>query len=109
MLLLFGLASMQVVLELTKGESSPDCFSTQTYLVNGKFTGPTIYAKQGQKLTVTVNNLLNSSISIHFHGLKQKGSQFADGASGISNAPIPPLQSRTVVSQIASDEHVLVV
>lgn len=82
---------------ITRGHAAPDCVSQQeAFLVNGEFTGPVIYAQINSVLRVTVVNDNNSPMSIHFHGLHQRGSQFADGAAGITNAPILPGETRSV-------------
>ncbi|KAJ3099746.1 hypothetical protein HDU97_002772 [Phlyctochytrium planicorne] len=69
-----------------------DCFErTSVLMVNGQFPAPEIRANAGDILEITVrNNLFNSPISIHLHGIDQKKSTFYDGASRISQAPILP-------------------
>ncbi len=94
---------MKTTLEITRGMALPDCAQSDALLlVNGSFTGPEIRVSEGFLLELTVNNMLNESISIHLHGIFQIGSNEMDGASSISNKPIPPLQStliRTLITK----------
>eukprot|EP00005_Dracoamoeba_jomungandri_P006580 CAMPEP_0174277632 /NCGR_PEP_ID=MMETSP0439-20130205/61037_1 /TAXON_ID=0 /ORGANISM="Stereomyxa ramosa, Strain Chinc5" /LENGTH=891 /DNA_ID=CAMNT_0015369969 /DNA_START=12 /DNA_END=2687 /DNA_ORIENTATION=+ len=58
--------------------------------INDSFTGPTIYAKKGQTLEITVyNGLRSQATSIHWHGiLHRNGQNAADGAWGITQYSI---------------------
>ncbi|CZT03169.1 related to Conidial Pigment Biosynthesis protein brown1 [Rhynchosporium graminicola] len=71
--------------------AAPDGFTRQVIGINGKFPLPTVEGNVGDKIIISVyNNLGDESTSIHFHGLDQLGSQFADGPSGVTQCPIPP-------------------
>ncbi|KAK3312917.1 laccase-1 [Apodospora peruviana] len=60
-------------------------------LVNGKILGPTIVADWGDFIQITViNNLRTNGTSIHWHGMRQFGSNLQDGANGVTECPIPP-------------------
>lgn len=53
--------------------------------------GPEIRVKSGERVRITVINKLHSaSTSIHWHGLHQKGTQWADGVPSITQCPILP-------------------
>ncbi|GFF46624.1 iron transport multicopper oxidase FET5 [Aspergillus udagawae] len=55
----------------------------------GLFPGPTIEARSGDTLVITlINRLEDESISIHWHGLQVQSSM--DGAAGVSQCPIAP-------------------
>ncbi|KAJ5673457.1 multicopper oxidase-domain-containing protein [Penicillium longicatenatum] len=61
----------------------------QIYLINDLFPGPTIEARSGDALIITVTNALDEeSISFHWHGLHVANAM--DGATGISQCGIPP-------------------
>jgi len=65
--------------------------------VNGQMPGPTILVKENQMLHITVYNELPNSegISIHWHGIHQRGTTEMDGVAFISQKPIPTYQSFT--------------
>ena len=59
--------------------------------VNNRMPGPTIVTRLGQELKVTViNSLLSESITIHWHGLHQRGTPWMDGVPLITQCPILP-------------------
>jgi FtsP/CotA-like multicopper oxidase with cupredoxin domain len=47
------------------------------------------------------NNLGTESTGIHFHGLDQRGTQFMDGPSGVTQCPIPPGSHFTYTFQVS--------
>ena len=60
-------------------------------LVNGQFPGPTLRVKKDQLLVVrVVNKLVNSTIAVHWHGIVQAGTPYADGTSMVSQCPLAP-------------------
>ncbi|KAJ4471419.1 laccase lcc6 [Lentinula aciculospora] len=70
----------------------PDGFNRSFILAEGVFPGPLISGKKGDNFQINViNELTNStmllSTSIHWHGLFQEGSNWADG-SFINQCPI---------------------
>ncbi|KAB5559524.1 benzenediol:oxygen oxidoreductase [Coniochaeta sp. 2T2.1] len=65
--------------------------------------GPTIFADWGDRINITVtNNLRTNGTSIHWHGLRQLGSNLHDGANGVTECPIPPKGGSKVYSFIAA-------
>lgn len=78
--------------EFTLGTSagSPDGFERLMYTVNNQFPGPTIEANQGDTIEVTVHNNLDHPQAIHWHGIRQRGTNHMDGVPGISQCPIAP-------------------
>ncbi|KAF9482103.1 laccase [Pholiota conissans] len=78
----------------------PDGFNRSTVLAGagkttGTFPGPLITAKKGDVFNINVVNELTDttmlvSTSIHWHGLFQKGSAWADGPVGVTQCPIVP-------------------
>uniref|UniRef100_A0A251T3V3 Putative cupredoxin n=1 Tax=Helianthus annuus TaxID=4232 RepID=A0A251T3V3_HELAN len=71
--------------------------------VNRKFPGPHIVAREGDRLLIKVNNHVSSNITIHWHGIRQLRSGWADGPAYITQCPIQTGQSYvynyTVVGQ----------
>lgn len=58
--------------------------------INGMLPGPTIRAKEGDEISVTLCNNLSEPTTIHWHGMHQRGTWFMDGVANISQVPIPP-------------------
>ena len=60
-------------------------------LINGSYPGPTIRGNWGDHFEITVHNqLLNDNgTSIHWHGLRQLHTNYADGVAGVTQCPIP--------------------
>ena len=65
--------------------------------INGQMPGPTIIAHENQRLKITVFNELKNAegISIHWHGMHQRGTQEADGVAYITQRPILANQQYT--------------
>ncbi|XP_021349767.1 L-ascorbate oxidase-like [Mizuhopecten yessoensis] len=57
--------------------------------VNRRFPGPQITAYEDQTLIIHVRNLMHTdSTTVHWHGMHQQGSTFADGVAMVSQCPI---------------------
>ncbi|CAK9875510.1 unnamed protein product [Sphagnum jensenii] len=67
----------------------------QMMLVNGQFPGPTIHAKEGDTLLISVTNLAEHPLTIHWHGVKQIRTCWADGVPYITQCPLQKFQSYT--------------
>ena len=72
--------------------ANPDgLFERQTIGINGQWPIPAITANVGDRVVVNVkNSLQNQTTSLHFHGIYQNGTAIMDGATGVSQCPIPP-------------------
>ncbi|TRX88988.1 hypothetical protein FHL15_010110 [Xylaria flabelliformis] len=69
---------------------------SKVMLINNQFPGPTITADWGDTVVVNVKNSLRlNGTSIHWHGLRQLGTNIQDGANGVTECPIPPGSSKT--------------
>ena len=65
-------------------------------MANGTLPGPTIIVYEGQTLVVNVtNSLYSDTVSIHWHGLPQRGSPYMDGVGFVTQCPILPGQTFT--------------
>ncbi|KAJ4779810.1 Laccase [Rhynchospora pubera] len=64
------------------------CQSTVITAVNGKLPGPTIDVHEGDTLLVHVINESPYDLTIHWHGIFQKLSAWADGPNMITQCPI---------------------
>ncbi|KAI4338894.1 hypothetical protein MLD38_023901 [Melastoma candidum] len=64
------------------------CSSKPIVTVNGMFPGPTIHAREGDNVLVTVTNNVKDNVSIHWHGIRQLRTGWADGPAYITQCPI---------------------
>ncbi|MCL7023922.1 hypothetical protein MKW94_005803 [Papaver nudicaule] len=70
---------------------SPDCLENVVLGINGQFPGPTIKAKAGDTVVVHLTNKLHTEgLVIHWHGIRQLDTPWADGTASISQCPINP-------------------
>ncbi|KAL7599462.1 hypothetical protein Lser_V15G23247 [Lactuca serriola] len=69
------------------------CHTKSMVTVNGKFPGPRIVAREGDRLLIKVTNHVSSNITIHWHGIRQLRSGWADGPAYITQCPIQTGQS----------------
>jgi FtsP/CotA-like multicopper oxidase with cupredoxin domain len=75
-------------LTLTWKDASPDGIQRPVIFVNEVFPGPLIRATEGDEFVVDVLNLLPEDVTIHYHGILQKGTSFMDGVPYVSQYPI---------------------
>ncbi|KAI9773256.1 MAG: hypothetical protein M1839_002168 [Geoglossum umbratile] len=75
---------------LSYAKLSPDGVERDMIVVNDMFPGPTIEANWGDWIEVTVKNNLDEGTSLHWHGLLQKTTPWADGVPGVTQCPIAP-------------------
>ncbi|XVF55472.1 hypothetical protein PTKIN_Ptkin06aG0038800 [Pterospermum kingtungense] len=71
------------------------CHAKPIVTVNGRFPGPTIYVREGDRVLVNVTNHAQYNMSIHWHGLKQFRNGWADGPANITQCPIKTGHSYT--------------
>ncbi|CAA2985159.1 laccase-17-like [Olea europaea subsp. europaea] len=69
------------------------CQTKNIVTVNGQFPGPTITAREGDRVIVKVVNHVQYNVSIHWHGIRQLRSGWADGPAYITQCPIQTGQS----------------
>ncbi|XP_031287230.1 laccase-17-like [Pistacia vera] len=69
------------------------CHTKSIISVNGQFPGPRIVAREGDQLLIKVVNHVQNNISIHWHGIRQLRSGWADGPAYITQCPIQTGQS----------------
>ncbi|KAH7891011.1 laccase [Phlebopus sp. FC_14] len=77
---------------------SPDGYARSTVLAGGTFPGPLIAAEKGDNFRLNVvNNLndttMNTTTSVHWHGIFQQRSNWADGTAFVTQCPIKPNKS----------------
>ncbi|XP_063427005.1 uncharacterized protein LOC134710560 [Mytilus trossulus] len=66
------------------------------FAINDQVPGPSIVVYEGQQIVVHVHNkLMMEGVSIHWHGLFQKGTPFMDGVARVTQCPINPGETFT--------------
>ncbi|KAJ7506615.1 laccase lcc5 [Mycena galericulata] len=80
-------------LQIVNKNVSLDGFSRSAVLAGGTFPGTPILATKGQQLLINVEDSLTDdtmlrSTSIHWHGIFQQSTSWADGTSFITQCPI---------------------
>ncbi|KAJ0743207.1 putative laccase [Helianthus annuus] len=66
------------------------CSSKPIVTVNRQSPGPTLYAREGDTVLVRVVNKVKYNVSIHWHGIRQLRTGWADGPAYITQCPIRP-------------------
>ncbi|KAL4334125.1 hypothetical protein GQ457_07G035070 [Hibiscus cannabinus] len=69
------------------------CSTKPIVTVNGRYPGPTLVAREDDTILVKVVNHVKYNISIHWHGIRQIRTGWADGPAYITQCPIQPGQS----------------
>ncbi|TVU25683.1 hypothetical protein EJB05_28188, partial [Eragrostis curvula] len=81
--------------------------STVITAVNNRLPGPTIHVHEGDTVVVHVNNNSPYNITIHWHGMFQRGTQWADGPEMVTQCPIRPGRSYTYRYNVTGQEGTL--
>ncbi|KAI1822179.1 multicopper oxidase [Xylaria intraflava] len=82
--------------EVVNKTLAPDGVPRMTLSINGSIPGPAIEADWGDTVVVHVkNSLQNNGTSIHWHGIRQKGSVDQDGVASVTQCPVAPGESIT--------------
>lgn len=87
---------------ISRGTLSPDGVERDVILVNGQYPGPAVEANWGDMLNITVHNEIYEPFegtSLHWHGMLQRNTPWADGVPAIGQCPIAPGHSLTYVFQ----------
>jgi hypothetical protein len=71
-------------------DANPDGVFRPVITINGKFPGEMIRANEGDTIVVNVENRMVNATSIHWHGIFQNGTNWMDGAPGVTQCPIAP-------------------
>lgn len=83
------------------------CHTKDIVTVNREFPGPTIYAREGDRLFIKVTNHVEYNVTIHWHGIRQLRTGWSDGPSYITQCPIQPGQSYVYRFTITGQEGTL--
>ncbi|KAG7947060.1 hypothetical protein I3843_14G075200 [Carya illinoinensis] len=64
------------------------CHTKSMVTINGQFPGPRIVAREGDQLLIKVVNHVQNNITIHWHGIRQLRTGWADGPAYVTQCPI---------------------
>ncbi|RVW11946.1 Laccase-14 [Vitis vinifera] len=83
------------------------CSTKNILTINGRFPGPTIYAKKGETIIVDVYNRGKENVTIHWHGVTMPRYPWTDGPEYITQCPIPPGSKFSQKIILSSEEGTL--
>uniref|UniRef100_A0A6N2KJU8 Laccase n=1 Tax=Salix viminalis TaxID=40686 RepID=A0A6N2KJU8_SALVM len=69
------------------------CRTKSIVTVNGQIPGPRIIAREGDRLLIKVVNHVQYNVTLHWHGIRQLRSGWADGPAYVTQCPIQTGQS----------------
>ncbi|BAD81734.1 putative laccase LAC5-6 [Oryza sativa Japonica Group] len=69
------------------------CNTKSMVTVNGQCPGPELVAREGDRVVIRVTNNVAHNISLHWHGVRQVRTGWADGPAYITQCPIQTGQS----------------
>ncbi|XP_058109595.1 laccase-17-like [Magnolia sinica] len=69
------------------------CNTRNILTVNGQYPGPRIIAREGDRVVVKVVNHVTNNVTLHWHGVRQLRSGWADGPAYVTQCPIQTGQS----------------
>ncbi|CAA2991730.1 laccase-12-like [Olea europaea subsp. europaea] len=83
------------------------CKTHSTITVNGMYPGPTLEVNNGDTLVINVVNRARYNATIHWHGVRQMRTGWADGPEFVTQCPIRPGGSYTYRFTIQGQEGTL--
>ncbi|KAF8402562.1 hypothetical protein HHK36_010648 [Tetracentron sinense] len=83
------------------------CKAHNIITVNGQYPGPTLEVRNGDTLEVSVVNKAQYNVTIHWHGIRQLRTGWADGPEFVTQCPIRPGGSYTYRFTIQGQEGTL--
>ncbi|KID73886.1 laccase, partial [Metarhizium brunneum ARSEF 3297] len=86
-------AKVEKTLRFTWDKGAPNGQSREMIYTNGQFPGPSLLLDEDDDVEITVHNDMNRNATVHWHGLAQEGTPWADGVMGLSQKPILPGES----------------
>ncbi|KAG0469130.1 hypothetical protein HPP92_018458 [Vanilla planifolia] len=83
------------------------CNTHNIITVNGQFPGPNIEVRNGDTLVINVVNRAQYNVTLHWHGIRQMRTAWADGPEFVTQCPIRPGGSYTYRFTIRGQEGTL--
>ncbi|XP_010257021.1 PREDICTED: laccase-12-like [Nelumbo nucifera] len=66
------------------------CKTHNIITVNGQYPGPTLEVRNGDTLVINVVNRARYNVTLHWHGIRQMRTGWADGPEFVTQCPIQP-------------------
>jgi iron transport multicopper oxidase len=89
--------------EVTWVRAAPDGFERSVIGINNQWPCPDIRASVGDTVVINLTNKLgNQTTGLHFHGINQISTSWMDGASMVSQCPVPPDMKMTYTFTVSS-------
>lgn len=91
-LLAVSAATIRLDWNITWVLANPDGLQERSVIgINGQWPPPVLNFTKGDRIVANVyNGLGNESTSIHWHGMYQNGTNYMDGAPGVTQCQIAP-------------------
>ncbi|KAL2488609.1 Laccase-3 [Forsythia ovata] len=83
------------------------CNTNNIITVNGQFPGPTLEVRDGDTLVIKVINSARYNVTLHWHGIRQMRTPWADGPEYVTQCPIQPGGSYTYRFPIENQDGTL--
>ncbi|XP_073057731.1 laccase-3 [Primulina eburnea] len=83
------------------------CRTHSIITVNGQFPGPKLVVRDGDTLVIKVINSARYNVSLHWHGIRQMRTPWADGPEYVTQCPIQPGASYTYRFTIENQDGTL--
>ncbi|CAM0152175.1 unnamed protein product [Urochloa decumbens] len=83
------------------------CQNRSIMTVNGQFPGPAVEISEGDSLIVRVMNRGRYNVTVHWHGVRQMRTGWADGPEYVTQCPIRPGGSYTYRFTVGGQEGTL--
>ncbi|KAB2598978.1 laccase-14 [Pyrus ussuriensis x Pyrus communis] len=80
------------------------CSTKEILTVSDRFPGPTLKARRGDKMIITVYNKANYNITFHWHEVRQVRNPWSDGPEYITQCPIEPGNKYTYKVEFTTEE-----
>lgn len=71
------------------------CHTVKVPTVNHQLPGPPLVAREGDRVLIKVTNHVAENVTIHWHGVRQLRTGWADGPAYVTQCPIQTGQSYT--------------
>ncbi|BAD81778.1 putative laccase [Oryza sativa Japonica Group] len=81
--------------------------NTSVTAVNGRVPGPQVEAREGDTVVIHVINDSPYNVTVHWHGVFQRGTPWADGPAMVTQCPIRPGHRYTYRFAVAGQEGTL--
>ncbi|XP_020244421.1 laccase-17-like [Asparagus officinalis] len=83
-----GTATRHYKFHIRRANVTRLCHTKSIVTVNGQYPGPKIVAREGDRVIVEVFNHVKDNVTLHWHGVRQLRSGWADGPAYVTQCPI---------------------